>query len=59
MKLCYIKYLGLALAAGMTVGAVGASMLCCSRGMRATRRRAIGPVHAMGDPIHSVKHMLS
>ncbi len=59
MKLCYIKYLGLALAAGMTVGAVGASMLCCSRGMRGTRRRAMKTVHAMGDLVQSVRHILS
>ncbi|GEM_PF-5333335 len=58
MKIRYIKYLGASLVAGMAVGAVGISMMCSNRGMRGTRKSAKRAMHAIGDLVDCVKHIV-
>ncbi len=59
MKIRYIKYLGMALAAGVVVGAVGTTSVCGSRGLKSTRKRAKRALHAVEDLIYSVKNIVS
>ena len=59
MKLRYIKYIGMSLAAGMVVGVVGTSLMCSSSGMKSTRKRAKRAMHAVEDLVYSVKHLIS
>lgn len=59
MKLSYMKCLGGALMVGIAVGAVGISAICSSRGMKGARRNAKRAMHAMGDLVDSVKHIIS